>query len=487
MSGRLPHGPQDDEHGMVDDGVSGRQAADPPAESGKPPAEERTEPADGGSSVPDNPAVGPPAADVRLAPPVRAGRLPAGLRAFSHRNFRLFWFGQLVSLAGTWMQQVGQAWLVLQLTNDPLALGIVAAAQFGPVLVLGLFAGLAADALSKRTLLLWTQVSAAVLAVILGVLVASGQVQVWQVYLLAFGLGIVNSFDMPVRQSFVVEMVGREDVANAVALNSAVFNGTRIIGPAIAGLLIATIGIAPLFFLNAASYMAVVAGLLLMRVSDLVEPVERAVMQRRPRAVLGQLAEGLRYVRQTTTIFLALSVLGIVATVALNFQVLIPVLARDVLGGDADLFGFLMAASGVGSLLSSLSIAFGQRPTMRLLLIGAAACGVAMIGLGVNRFVPLSMVLMFVAGWGVIAMAATTNTTIQLTVPDVLRGRVMSVYTTVFAGSVPLSGLFSGAVAGLAGVPAALALGGILALLTAGLAALKLAGDRRPLAALLGR
>jgi len=427
-----------------------------------------------------NPVPGAPAADVRLAPPVSPGRLPQGLAAFSHRNFRLFWTGQLVSLAGTWMQQVGQAWLVLQLTDDPLALGLVAAAQFGPVLLFGLFAGLAADALPKRTILLATQVAAMVLAALLGLLVAADQVQVWHVYLLALALGVVNAFDMPVRQAFVVEMVGREDIGNAVALNSAVFNGTRIIGPAIAGLLIAAVGLAPLFFINAASYLAVIAGLLMMRVADLVAPSERAVMQRNARAVLAQLGEGLRYVRGNAPILLSISVLGVVATVALNFQVLIPVLARDVLGGQADVFGFLMAASGVGSLLSSLSIAFGQRPTLRLLLVGASAVGVAMIGLGISRFVPLSLVLMFVTGWGVIAMAATTNTIIQLTVPDVLRGRVMSVYTTVFAGSVPLGGIFAGGVAAAAGVPAALALGGVLALVTVAVAALKLSGGERP-------
>jgi MFS family permease len=431
--------------------------------------------------------LGAPAADVRLSPVPRAGRLPRGLSAFSHRNFRLFWSGQLVSLVGTWMQQVGQAWLVLQLTDDPLALGIVAAAQFGPVLVLGLFAGLAADAWPKRTILLWTQVSAGVLAALLGLLVVSDQVQVWHVYLLALGLGVVNSFDMPVRQSFVVEMVGRADVANAVALNSAVFNGSRIIGPAIGGLLIATVGLAPLFFFNAVSYLAAVAGLLLMRASELMSLADRAIVQRNARAVVAQLGEGLSYVRHTAPILLAISMLGVVSTFALNFQVLIPILARDVLLGDADLFGFLMAGSGVGSLLGSLLIAFGQRPTLRLLLIGAAAVGLAMIGLAFSRFVPLSMILMFVAGWGVIAMAATTNTIIQLTVPDVLRGRVMSVYTTVFAGAVPVGGLFAGGVAAAAGVPAALAVGGVLALLAAGVAALRLPGEPRPLSRLLRR
>jgi predicted MFS family arabinose efflux permease len=377
------------------------------------------------------------------------------------------------------MQQVGQAWLVLQMTGDPLALGIVAAAQFTPVLFLGLFGGIVADAVSKRKALVWTQLAAAGLALLLGVLVATDRVEVWHVFLLALGLGVVNSFDMPIRQSFVVEMVGRPDVANAVALNSAVFNGSRIIGPAIAGLTIAVFSLAPLFFFNAVSYLAVVAGLLLMRTEDLIPPAERAMVERHWRSVIDHLVEGLRYVRGEPVIFLAISVLAVVATFALNFQVLIPVLTREVLHGDADTYGFLMASSGVGSLLSALSIAFGQRPTVRLLLVGAGTVGVAMIGLAFSRFVPLSMLLMFLAGWGLITMAATINTIIQLAVPDVLRGRVMSVYTTVFAGSTPFGGLFSGTVAALAGVAAALGLGGLIALLAAVFAFTRLPGGSR--------
>ena len=396
-----------------------------------------------------------------------AGRqLPRGLASFEHRNFRLFWFGQLISLAGTWMQSVAQAWLVLQLTSDPLALGIVAAAQFTPVLVLGLFAGVLADSINKRTALIWTQVGAAVLALVLGLLVLSNTVQVWQVFVLALLLGVVNAFDMPFRQSFVVEMVGRDDIANAVALNSAVFNGTRIIGPAIAGIFIATIGIAPLFFFNAVSYLAVIVGLLMMRTSELHRSLHRLTVGRSPRAVIDHLVEGLRYVESSRLILISIVVLGVVSTFTLNFQVLIPVLARDVLHGDADTYGFLMAASGLGSLVSALAIAFSLRPTMRLLLAGTAAIGAGFIGLSLVASLPLDLVLMFVVGFGVIAMAATTNTTIQLSTPDALRGRVMSVYTTVFAGSVPFGGLFSGVLAAAAGVQAALAVGGVIALLT---------------------
>ena len=197
-------------------------------------------------------------------PPPAQTRLPVGLRAFRHRNFRLFWAGQLISLIGTWMQTVAQSWLVFQLTHDPVALGLLAV-QFAPVLVLGLFGGVVADAFPKRNALVATQAASLVLALVLGLLDLSGSVQVWQVFVLAGLLGIVSAFDMPIRQSFVVEMVGREDIANAVALNSAVFNGTRIVGPAIAGLLITTVGIAACFLINAASYVAVIVSLFLMR------------------------------------------------------------------------------------------------------------------------------------------------------------------------------------------------------------------------------
>jgi MFS family permease len=417
-----------------------------------------------------------PLPDRRFISPPATTRLPAGLKAFRHRNFRLFWIGMAVSLIGTWMQQVGQAWLVLELTNDPLALGIVAAAQFTPVLFLGLFGGILADAVSKRAVLIVTQAVAAGLALILGVLVVLGNVEVWQVIALALALGVVNSFDMPVRQSFVVEMVGRDDVANAVAHNSAVFNLTRIIGPAVAGVTIATIGLEPLFFVNAASYIAVLVALLLMRPTELVVMSDRVAIERNVRSVLDRLAEGLRYTRREPNIFLAISVLAVVATFALNFQVLIPVFARDVLLGDADTFGFLMAAAGVGSLVSAMSIAFGQPANMGRLLMGAAVVGISMIGLGVSRSFPISLGLMFLAGWGTISMAATCNTIIQLTVPDALRGRVMSVYTTVFAGSVPLGGIFAGGVAAMAGVPVALAAGGVIALLAAATGFMRMPG-----------
>jgi MFS family permease len=402
------------------------------------------------------------------APPGASGwgaRLrDGGLGAFRHRNFRLFYAGQAVSLVGTWMQQVAQGWLVLELTGDALALGVVAAAQFLPVLVFGLFGGVAADALPKRAGLLATQVASMVLALILGLLVLSGHVEVWQVIVLALLLGVVNSFDMPIRQAFAIEMVGRADVASAVGFNSALFNGARIVGPAAAGILIGAVGLAPCFLLNALSYLAVIAGLLAMRTSEL-HAVHRPDRPHSARQVVDQLVEGLRYVRGTPVILLTVGLVGVVSTLALNIQVTLPLAARDLIGGGAEAFGFLAAASGVGSLIAALSLAFGQRPTLRLMLTGAATVGASIALLGLSHSLPISLLLMVGAGWGLIAMAATTNTMIQLTVPDELRGRVMSVYTTIFAGSSPVGGLFAGVLAATFGVAVALIVGGVLAVI----------------------
>lgn len=394
----------------------------------------------------------------------RPGRIrrPAVPRVFRHRSYRLFALGQVISLPGTWMQTVAQGWLVLELTDDPLALGVVGAAQFLPVMILGLFGGIAADAFPRRAGLIATQVASAILALILGILVVTDVVEVWQVLVLAFLLGCVNAFDMPIRQSFVLEMVGREDIASAIGLNSAIFNASRVIGPAIGGLAIATVGIAACFLLNAASYVAVIAGLLAIRAADLhVRP--RAERPRSVRAVGVQLAEGLRHVRRSPVILLAVTTVGVVSVFGLNNQVLLPLAARDLLGGDATTYGFLGAAVGLGSLGASLAIAAGRPPTLRRLLTGAGAIGVAVTCMGFSRVLPVSLILMAVVGWGLIAMAATTNTIIQLTVPDTLRGRVMSVYLTVFAGSSPIGALFAGTIAAAAGVAAAFLAGGLLA------------------------
>ena len=386
-----------------------------------------------------------------------------GVRAFRYRNYRLFFGGQLISLIGTWMQQVAQAWLVLQLTHDPLWLGLVSVAQFGPVIIFGLFGGVLADHMPKRRTLLATQTVAMVLAFILFGLTASGVVEVWHVMILAVLLGTNNAIDMPTRQAFAVEMVGREDLSNAIGLNSAQFNASRILGPAVAGLLIGAFDISIAFLINGISYLAVIVAYLAMRESELrtVEPVARPTSVR---GVFENLAEGARYVRNTPVVVLAIVVLGLVATFGMNFQVLVPPLADNVLNVGASGYGFLMAASGVGSTITALSVAFSRKVRPRGIVLGAIALGLGSILLAATSSFGIALVAMFIVGAGGIGMAVTANTTMQMAVPDQLRGRVMSVYTTVFAGSVPVGGLLMGAIASRWGVPLALMIGGVLSL-----------------------
>ncbi len=386
-----------------------------------------------------------------------------GAPAFRHRNYRLFFGGQAISLVGTWMQQVAQGWLVLQLTHDPFWLGLVAAAQFGPVIAFGLFGGVIADQLPKRKTLLVTQVAAMVLALALFGLTATGLVEVWHVMVLAALLGVANAVDMPARQAFAVEMVGREDVTNAVGFNAALFNGSRIVGPAVAGLLIGAFDISAAFLINGLSYVGVIAAYLLMRDSELraSDPIARPTGMR---DVFDNLAEGARYVRDTPLVLLSCVVVGLAATFGMNFQVLVPPLADDVLQVGASGFGFLMAASGIGSTAAALGVAFSRRTRARWIAIGAMALGLGGLLLAWSPSFPVALFAMLVAGGGGIAMAVTANTTIQTTVPDQLRGRVMSVYTTVFAGSVPAGGLLAGYVASRWGVAAAFAAGGLVTL-----------------------
>jgi MFS family permease len=390
--------------------------------------------------------------------------------AFWHRNYRLFFVGQAVSLVGTWMQQVAQGWLVLTLSGDPFWLGVVATAQFLPVMVLGLFAGILADVLPKRQTLMAVQAVMMVLAVILTVLTATGVIEVWMIIVLALLLGCANAVDMPVRQSFAIEMVGPRDVGNAVAINSAMFNGARVVGPALAGLTIGAFGMAPAFAINAMSFLAVIVALWLMHDDELHRP--RLVP--RPRsigAVFDNLHEGLSFVRHTPVVLLAVTTVGLVATFGMNFQVVIPPLAQDALGSDAAGYGFLMTASGLGALVAAVFLVINGRPRPIRIALGAIVLGVASIALAMSTSYPLSLLLMVPVGAGGIAMAATANATIQLAVPDGLRGRVMAVYTTVLSASMPVGGLLMGVLASSLGILPAILIGGVLSLVT-GLAAL---------------
>jgi MFS family permease len=377
------------------------------------------------------------------------------------------------------MQQVAQAWLVLSLTGDPFMLGLTATAQFLPVLLLGLFGGLVADHLPKRRTLLATQFTAMVLAAILAILTATNTVQVWHIIVLALLLGCSNAIDMPTRQAFVIELVGRDDVMNAVALNSAIFNAARIVGPAVAGLTIGVFDISVAFALNALSFLAVIVGLLAIREADL-RPLPPSQMPRTLRAVRDELAEGLLHVRRTPPVLLATAVVAIAATFGLNVTVLIPPYARDDLAVGATGYGFLMAASGVGSLVSAVIIGYMRRPRISILIGGALLLGLLDVGLGLTRSFPLALTFMFGVGMGGVAMAMTGNTTVQLNVPDRLRGRVMAVYTTLFVGSTPVGGLVFGALASQYGTAASLVVGGAATLAAAVVAAAWVfrAGDR---------
>ena len=386
----------------------------------------------------------------------------SGMSAFRHRNYRLFFGGQAISLVGTWMQQVAQAWLVLEVTHDPLWLGVVAAAQFLPVLIFGLFAGVLADNLPKRQTLQVTQAIKMCLSITLAVVSFSGLASIPFLILLALAIGTVNAVDMPVRQSFAVEMVGREDIGNAVALNSAMFNGARIVGPAVAGLVIGAVGVPAAFVIDAISFLAVIIALAAMRDSEL-HPAARIARPESFAGVMTQLREGLHYVRITPVVLLAVVVVGLVSTVGMNFSVIMPPYAEGVLDSGATGYGFLMAASGVGSLLAALWLAFGGSARVRRIAWGAIVLGLGEIALGASSTYVVSLVLMVAVGFGAILMSATANTTMQLAVPDGLRGRVMSVYTTIFAGSTPVGGPLMGGLASAFGVAVSLAIGGVVA------------------------
>jgi len=390
--------------------------------------------------------------------------------ALRHRNFRLFWFGQLISLIGTWMQSIGQAWLVLELTHSAWLLGVVGALQFLPVMLLSLFGGVLADRLPKRKVLLFTQSFAMLQASLLWILVITSQVQIWQVLVLATLLGLTNSLDMPTRQAFVVEMVGREDLPNAIALNSSLFNMARIVGPGLGGLIIAWLGVAPLFLLNALSFIAVIIGLALINMRDLYAQTKRPnVMQdAKKQGTLQSLREGLAYVVRTPSVLLVIAVLGAISLFGINFNVVLPLFATNVLHAGPEGFGFLSSAFGLGSLISALWLAWGNnKPSIHRLLIGAFAFCVLEIFFAVSHLYLLSLVLIAAVGFSQIAFSATSNTILQTVAPDHLRGRVMSVFMLVFAGSVPFGNLFTGGMAHLFGAPIALLIGGALSLIAA--------------------
>jgi len=400
--------------------------------------------------------------------------LTRGLTSLRHRDFRLFWTGQLVSLVGTWMQIVAQSWLVLELTGSAFALGVLSALQFVPTLAFSLLGGVVADRLPRRSLLLLTQTSAALLALALAVLTATGTVRFGHVMVLAALLGFVNALDMPTRQAFVVELVGPADLRNAIALNSAAFNSARLVGPAVAGLAIGWIGIAGCFYVNALSFLAVIAGLLLIHAGK--RPAPRPS---EPGSIWEDLREGLGYVARTPLVRMVIVLVAIVGTFAMNMGVLMPLIARDVLRVGAEGFGFLTSAMGVGSLVAAIVLAYqGQAVRPRLLFGAAVALGLLEVALALVRQFSVAVPVLAATGFSMIFLTTLANTTLQVATPDPLRGRVMSLYTTVFVGTTPLGSLFTGALAEAWGVPAPLLVGGIVSV-GAGLAGYRLSSRRR--------
>ncbi|HTO11015.1 MAG TPA: MFS transporter [Candidatus Binatia bacterium] len=368
-------------------------------------------------------------------------RYPGALRAFAHRDFRLFWAGQLVSLIGTWMQSVAQSWLVLELTNSPFRLGLVGTLQFAPVLLFSFFAGAMADRLPKRRLIITTQSVMCAQALLLAALVHRGHVQFWHVAVMAALYGLANTVDMPARQAFVAEIVGKESLRSAIALNSATFNSARVVGPALAGLVIARWGTALAFFFNGLSFLAVIAALSMLHTAGLPRP-------RSGRSLRSEIGEGLAYARRTPRIALVMTLVLCVSAFFFNYNTLVPLLARDVLHQDAHGFGLLMTAVGLGAVAGAVALASlgTERPPVIVLVVSALVLGVASMTMsGVGHF-GTAMALLVVMGFCGMLFMTGANTTVQLTVPDELRGRVMSLHTLMFAGMTPFGAFLVGSI-----------------------------------------
>jgi MFS family permease len=400
------------------------------------------------------------------APPSPGGRFREIGRSLAHRNFRLFFAGQSVSLLGTWIQQTAMTWLVFRLTQEhhqdsALLLGITGFAGQIPVLLLGPFAGVFSDRWHRHRIVIATQTLSMLQAFLLWILTISGLITVWQLIVLCLFLGCVNAFDMPTRQAFMTEMLDTtEDLANAIAINSSMVNGARLIGPSIAGLVISIVGEAVCFLLNGLSFLGVIVALLAMKI-----PRKPRVGQ--PASVLHGLREGFRYAFGFPPVRSLLLLVALIGLVGMPYAVLMPIFAGDILHGDERTYGFLLGSSGVGALAGSLYLA-SRRTVLGLGRWIAAMSGVFGIGLFVfsfSRSVPLSMALLVVMGFAVIVQLASCNTILQTVVDEEQRGRVMSLYTTAFLGMSPLGSLVAGSLASRIGAPNTLRLGGVCCVL----------------------
>ncbi len=388
----------------------------------------------------------------------RGNLFPKTFVALRHQNFRLFWFGQLISLSGTWLQNVARSWLVLQISNSPFILGLVAFIGSIPISLLSPFGGIFADRVYKRNLILITQSILTILAFLLATLVYLKLIRVWQILILEVLAGITFAFDAPARQSFVKEMVGKEDLLNAVALNSFVFNLARMVGPAVAGILISAIGVAPCFFLNGLSFLPVIFGLSLIKTE--FSPPEKT-------SYAEDIKKALRYIRGHKEILFLVLMVGVLSIFGVSFLTLVPVYARDILQVGVKGYGYMMSGVGLGSLFGAFVLAtFGQNIKKGKIVLSASFFfSLLLLLFSSIRLFPISLLLLFGLGLCTIMQNVTVNTALQETVPDDLRGRVMSFYVVMFMGMFPIGGLFAGAIAQRLGAPVTTTLGGMVILL----------------------
>jgi len=397
-------------------------------------------------------------------------QLRATVRALRHRNFRLFFVGQGVSLIGTWMQRIAVGWLVYRLTDSAFLLGVVGFAGQIPAFVLAPFAGVLADRWNRHRLLILTQALAMTQAFVLAYLVLTETVEVWQIIVLSLVLGVVTAFDIPVRQSFMIEMIEeKDDLGNAIALNSSMVNGARLLGPSVAGLLIATVGEGMCFLINGLSYLAVIASLLLMKI------VQKNNRAHQPGA-WHDLKEGLKYVYEFEPIRAIILLLALVSLMGMPYIVLMPIFARDVLHGGPSALGFLMGGSGVGALAGALYLASrrGVLGLGKMIPVGAGIFGLGLIGFALSRNFFWSLTLLTAVGFGQMIQLATSNTLLQTMVDDDRRGRVMGFFTVAFVGMAPVGSLLAGALASVIGAPWTLFVGGVACMVGAGVFARRL-------------
>ena len=367
-------------------------------------------------------------------------RMKNPFAALKHKNFRYYWFGMCISTTGTWMQNIAQPWLAYRLTDSPFLLSLIGALQYTPVLLLSLFAGVIIDRIRKKNLLIITQSASMVITLVLALLTWTGRVQYWHILLTATALGFVNTLDMPTRQTFLIELTGKEDLMDAIALNSAVFNTARIIGPAIASLVMGYFGVAVCFFANSVSFAAVLISLFFIKPVAMEKPSEKK------RNMIKEIKEGLGYIYSNEVLFTALLILAVVGTFAPNFSVLVPVFADRVLHQQETGFGFLMSLLGVGSFLGAMVIAtMSAAGPKKFILYGSPLIIGGFLAItGLTSAFFLTGVTLLITGFFFVMFSSTTNSTLQLNSSNEYRGRVMSVYTLVFAGSTPLGNLYAG-------------------------------------------